>query len=141
MKKYILVLLSLMMSNCALCSAKFADERFNNPLISMAKDPWDITLTPTSIINDNRLGTQLIDYNCQILENKQNFIKYQCEGMRYTGGLVKNMPGKRMITFEIENWDKFFEKYSVKRTEYEWIEQRKIWSQISGGYFFVEGKK
>ena len=90
---------------------KFVDWRFYETLQVFGKTSWRTLLSPILIIQDNHLGTIILQ-ECKLLENKKNFIKYEC----YDNFALE---GKSITEYEIMEWDPLFQGYFVQQRNFD----------------------
>ncbi len=101
---------------------KFVDWRFYETIYPICTNCWRILLSPILIIQDNLHGTVTIQ-ECKLLENKKNFIKYEC----YNNYAFEK---KSIIEYEIMEWDPLYQGYKVQERNFNIKEE----SQRSGYY-------
>ncbi len=78
MKKFIfLILLTLTACHTAPQEQQFANPLFNEPLEPISRIAWKTFLTPTIITYTNAGYSEI--RNCEMLENKWNFILLKCD--------------------------------------------------------------
>ena len=85
---------------------EFVDRRFYETIYPVCTNCWRILLSPILIIQDNLHGTVTIQ-ECKLLENKKNFIKYEC----YDNFALE---GKSITEYEITEWDPLYQGYLVQ---------------------------
>ena len=101
---------------------EFVDRRFYETIYPVCTNCWRILLSPILIIQDNLHGTVTIQ-ECNLLENKKNFIKYEC----YNNYAFEK---KSIIEYEIMEWDPLYQGYLVQERNFNIKEE----SQRSGYY-------
>ena len=101
---------------------EFVDRRFYETIYPVCTNCWRILLSPILIIQDNLHGTVTIQ-ECKLLENKKNFIKYEC----YNNYAFEK---KSIIEYEIMEWDPLYQGYLVQERNFNIKEE----SQRSGYY-------
>ncbi len=89
---------------------EFVDRRFYETLQVFGKTSWRTLLSPILIIQDNLHGTVTIQ-ECKLLENKKNFIKYEC----YDNFALE---GKSITEYEIMEWDPLYQGYLVQERNF-----------------------
>ena len=89
---------------------EFVDQRFYETLQVFGKTSWRTLLSPILIIQDNLHGTVTIQ-ECKLLENKKNFIKYEC----YDNFALE---GKSITEYEIMEWDPLYQGYLVQERNF-----------------------
>ena len=81
-------------------------------------------LSPILIIQDNLHGTITLQ-ECKLLENKKNFIKYEC----YDNFAIE---GKTITEYEIMEWDSLYQGYLVQERNFNTNEHLK-----NSGYYVI----
>ncbi len=89
---------------------KFVDQRFYETLQVFGKTSWRTLLSPILIIQDNLHGTVTLQ-ECKLLENKKNFIKYEC----YDNFALE---GKSITEYEIMEWEPLYQGYLVQERNF-----------------------
>ncbi|MBP3346125.1 MAG: hypothetical protein J6L86_03725 [Alphaproteobacteria bacterium] len=108
---------------------EFVDRRFYETIYPICTNCWRILLSPILIIQDNLHGTVTIQ-ECKLLENKKNFIKYEC----YNNYAFEK---KSIIEYEIMEWDPLYQGYLVQERNFNIKEE----SQRSGYYIIKMPKQ
>lgn len=89
---------------------EFVDQRFYETLQVFGKTSWRTLLSPILIIQDNLHGTVTLQ-ECKLLENKKNFIKYEC----YDNFALE---GKSITEYEIMEWEPLYQGYLVQERNF-----------------------
>jgi len=111
MRKLCLPAAILLFSACAVQNTPFVNPLFSRTLYALGNSAWDVTLTPTSIIQNcpwpGKEDWQEV-YDCALIDNDYHRVKYHCRICPMNGECYSDY-----VEYEIGQYDREQHHYIV----------------------------